>query len=70
MEPNSSDIDTEVISANNPKMMTEIFCRKYVGVLKKLSKKHLRLPPSSLPSWWASFKLTLTVKQFGPERLN
>ena len=45
MEPNSSDIDTEVISVNKPKMKTEIFCRKYVGVLKKLSKKHLRLLP-------------------------
>ena len=45
MEANRSDNDTESDFSEQAKMKTEIFCRKCVGVLKKLSEKHLRLPP-------------------------
>ena len=50
MEPNSSDIDTESDFSEQAKnedrnLLSKICGCHTQGVLKKLSKKHLRLPP-------------------------
>ena len=70
MEPNRSDIDKESDFSEQAKNEDRNLLSKMCGCVEETFGKTSQTPPSSLPSWWASFKLTLTVKQFGPERLN